>query len=108
MASTTRTNLRSIANTENSSATDGRRRSDDVEHASYRVFRNGVEVDTTTSMSYTYGGLSCGVTYTHLHRLGYDAAANTSGSQSLASVTTQQAPDTEAPSSASNLSDGRE
>src|SRR5918997_963374 len=38
--------------------------SDNVGVAGYRIYRNGVVVGTTTSLSYTVSGLSCATSYT--------------------------------------------
>jgi chitodextrinase len=43
----------------------------------YRLYRNGVSVGTTTALTYTFGGLSCGTSYTFALEA-YDAAGNAS------------------------------
>ncbi len=50
---------------------------DDVGVTGYRLFLNGSPVGTTTTTSFTYGGLSCGTTYT-LGVEAFDGSDNTS------------------------------
>ena len=48
---------------------------DNVGVAGYRVYLDGVRVGTTTALSYTYTGLTCGTTY-DVALTAYDAAGN--------------------------------
>ena len=50
---------------------------DNVGVSGYRAFLNGAAVGTTTSLAYTYTGLTCGTTYT-VALEAYDAAGNAS------------------------------
>jgi chitodextrinase len=64
--------------------------SDNVGIAGYRVFRNGVEVGTTSATSWTDTTVTPATTYTY-HLVAYDAANNVSPPSSTASVTTRPA-----------------
>ncbi|MCI3926258.1 right-handed parallel beta-helix repeat-containing protein [Paenibacillus sp. TRM 82003] len=61
--------------------------SDNVGVAGYRVFRDGVQVGTTSSTSYTDTGLTASTTYSYAVRA-YDAAGNVSASSGSAEATT--------------------
>jgi chitodextrinase len=75
--------------------------SDNVAVTGYTVFRNGTQVGTSTSTSYTDNGLTASTpqSYTVKAR---DAAGNTSAASSALSVTTLP-PDTTAPSAPTGL-----
>lgn len=53
----------------------------------YKVFRNGTQVGTSTSATYTDSGLSAATTYSYTVQA-YDAAGNVSAASSALSVTT--------------------
>jgi chitodextrinase len=79
--------------------------SDDVAVAGYSMYRNGTKVASTTSLSFTFSGLSCGTTYS-LAVEAFDAAGNVSNFL----LSTLSAPtgactvgDTSAPSAPANL-----
>jgi cellulose 1,4-beta-cellobiosidase len=76
---------------------------DDVGIAGYRIYRNGVQISTTSATSYADSGLSAATTYTYSVRA-YDAAGNVSAGSNTASVTTPVPPDTTAPSAPAALS----
>ena len=59
-----------------------------VSVAGYQVFRNGVQVGTPTTNSYSDTGLSASTTYTYMVAA-FDAAGNVSAQSAPASVTTQ-------------------
>jgi chitodextrinase len=65
--------------------------SDNVGVSGYRVFRNGVDVGTTASASYTDSGLTPATAYTYTV-IAYDAADNRSPVSDPATVTTAAAP----------------
>ena len=69
---------------------------DNVGVTGYRIYRDGVEVGTTTTTDYTDTGLTAGTTYIYTVKT-YDAAGNTSDASSALSATTSLAPDTQAP-----------
>ena len=61
---------------------------DNVGVTGYRVYRGGVQVGTTTSTTYTDGGLAAGTTYSYTVRA-YDAASNLGPASNTATATTQ-------------------
>jgi len=69
---------------------------DNVGVTGYNLFRSGVSAGTTVAPVFTFAGLSCGTTYV-LGVEAFDAAANTSGRQSI-TVSTLACPDTSPPS----------
>jgi hypothetical protein len=62
--------------------------SDNVKVVGYKVYRQGVQVATTASTSYSDPGLTASTTYSYTVRA-YDAAGNTSAPSNAVSVTTQ-------------------
>jgi hypothetical protein len=62
--------------------------------AGYKVYRNGVQIATTSNTSYTDAGLSPSTTYTYSVSA-YDGAGNVSAQSGPVSVTTQPAPESE-------------
>ncbi|MGE5549536.1 MAG: fibronectin type III domain-containing protein [Bacteroidota bacterium] len=69
----------------------------------YKVFRNGVEVGATSSVTYHDSGLQPNTTYTYYVKA-FDAAGNVSAASNTAQETTQaQTPDTEPPTAPTNL-----
>ena len=70
--------------------------SDNVAVTGYRVFRDGTQVGTSASTSFTVTGLNCATSYT-LGVAALDAAGNVSATATKA-VTTTACPDTTAPS----------
>src|SRR6185369_17814693 len=70
--------------------------------AGYKVYRNGVQIGTTTTPSYSNAGLAASTTYSYTVAA-YDVAGNTSGQSAQASATTPAAPDTTAPSAPAGL-----
>ena len=77
---------------------------DNVGVAGYRLFLNGSQVGTSTSTSYAFSGLVCGVSYT-LAVAAYDAAGNVSGT-ATAQKSTTACPDTQPPSTPTGLATG--
>ncbi|WNG48981.1 alpha-amylase [Archangium minus] len=75
--------------------------SDNVAVAGYDVFRNGTQVGSSTSTSYTDSGLTASTAYSYAVKA-KDAAGNTSAASTALSVTTL-APDTTAPSAPTGL-----
>jgi len=74
---------------------------DNVGVAGYRVYRNGTQIATTTTKSYSNTGLAASTTYSYTVAA-YDAAGNVSAKSPQVSVTTRAAtattaPDTQAP-----------
>ena len=64
---------------------------DNVQVAGYRIFRNGVQIGTSSSTSYAATGLAAGTTYNFIVRA-YDAAGNVSANSATASATTLAPP----------------
>ena len=75
--------------------------SDNVGVAGYTVYRDGSQLGQTTSTSYAVSGLACGSSYTFAVEA-RDAAGNVSSRPSV-SLSTSACPDTQAPTSPSNL-----
>jgi chitodextrinase len=76
---------------------------DNVGVTGYRIFRNGNQVGTTSSTSFTDSGLSAATVYTY-SVVAFDAAGNTSAPSGSATATTQSPPDTQAPAAPTSLS----
>jgi chitodextrinase len=78
---------------------------DNVAVAGYGLYRNGTQVATSGTTSATFGGLTCGTSYT-LAVDAYDAAGNRSAKASTTAATAAcpPAPDTQAPTAPSNVS----
>jgi chitodextrinase len=68
----------------------------------YRVFRNGTEIGTTPTTSYSDTTVVASTTYSYTV-VGVDAAGNTSIASAAASVTTPGAPDTTPPTAPTGL-----
>jgi chitodextrinase len=64
--------------------------------AGYKIYRNGSQIATSTTASYSNTGLSAATTYVYTIAA-YDNAGNTSAQTSAISLTTQSSPDTTAP-----------
>jgi chitodextrinase len=62
----------------------------------YKVYRNGTQIATATSTSYSNTGLAALTTYIYTISA-YDAAGNVSGQSASVSATTQTPPDTQVP-----------
>ncbi|HZH79626.1 MAG TPA: carbohydrate binding domain-containing protein [Archangium sp.] len=75
--------------------------SDNVAVTGYDVFRDGTQVGTSSSTSYTDSGLTASTAYSYTVKA-RDAAGNTSAASTALSVTTL-APDTTAPSAPTGL-----
>jgi chitodextrinase len=75
---------------------------DGVGVVGYRLFRDGEQVATSSSTSYSFTGLSCGTSYT-LGVAAYDAAGNPSATATT-SRSTGACADTQAPSTPTGLS----
>ena len=82
----TPTQFASTGTTQTTVPTSWTASTDDIAVAGYNVYVNGTKVDTTTSTSYTFASLTCGVTYT-LGVEAFDAAGNVSPRATL-TVTT--------------------
>ncbi len=70
---------------------------DNVGVTGYKIFRNGTQIGTSTSTSYSLTGLTASTTYS-ITVQAYDAAGNSSASSTALSLTTLSATDTTAPS----------
>jgi chitodextrinase len=80
---------------------------DNVGVTGYRVFRNGVQVGTTTGTTYTDTGLAAGTSYAYTVKA-YDAAGNVSAASNSATGTTTAAPvPTTAPAAPTSLTGSR-
>ncbi|WP_394747853.1 ThuA domain-containing protein [Spongiimicrobium salis] len=75
---------------------------DNVAVTSYRIFQDNVEIATITPTNYQVTGLVANTSYDFVI-VALDMAGNTSESSDVLTVSTLQAPDTEAPSIPSNL-----
>ncbi len=75
---------------------------DNVAVTGYRVFRNSVQIITTTLTSYTDTSVSSGQTYSY-YVTAYDVAGNTSAASNTASTYVPTAADTTPPSTPTNL-----
>jgi len=64
---------------------------DNVSVAGYQVFRNGVQITTTTTTSYSNTGLTASTTYSYTVKA-FDGAGNVSVESNQAEATTQAAP----------------
>ena len=76
---------------------------DNVAVTGYRIYRGGVQIDTTTLVSYSNTGLSPSTSYSYTVAA-YDAAGNISSQSTSASATTQAIVDTTPPANVSDLS----
>ena len=74
---------------------------DDTAVIGYTLYRDGDEVGTTTTTSFSFGGLGCGTAYSFGVEAS-DAAGNTSIRAAITAATTA-CPDTQAPSVPANL-----
>jgi chitodextrinase len=75
---------------------------DNVAVAGYKIYRNGTQIAITSNTNYSDTGLSPSTTYTYSVSA-YDAAGNNSNRSGSVSVSTQAAPDTQAPTVPNNL-----
>jgi len=75
---------------------------DNVGVTGYRIFRNAVQVGTSTTLSFQDVGLTGSTTYSY-KIAAYDAAGNTSPQSAAASATTPAAPDVTPPSQPTNV-----
>ncbi len=85
-APTAPANFSTVSSTGSSISASWTASSDDVGVAGYTLYRGTTAVGTTTTPSGTFGGLSCGTSYT-LGVDAFDAAGNHSGVTTLASQT---------------------
>jgi len=75
-----------LSSTQTSIATQWTASTDNVGVVGYRLYRNGAEVGTTASTSFTFSGLTCATSYT-LGVAAYDAAGNASSQASVTAST---------------------
>lgn len=75
---------------------------DNVGVVGYKIFRDGTQIATTSSTSFSDNGLSPATSYSY-RISAYDAANNESAQSSQATATTAGIPDTEAPTKPSEL-----
>ncbi len=75
---------------------------DNIAVSGYTIFRNGTQIGTSSTSSYTATGLGSGATYSFYIRA-YDAAGNTSTNSNTVSVTTQTGGGTGSGGNASDL-----
>jgi chitodextrinase len=75
---------------------------DNVGVAGYKVFRDGVEIASTTATNYSDTGLRPSTTYSYVVK-SYDAAGNVSAASPAASAATNADADTTAPSAPTGL-----
>ena len=64
---------------------------DNVSVAGYRVLRNGIQIDTVSTPSYTDATAAANTTYSY-YVVAFDATGNTSGSSNIATITTPPPP----------------
>jgi chitodextrinase len=75
---------------------------DNVAVKEYRVYVDGTLTATTANTNFTFSGLSAETAYS-IYIIAVDDAGNVSNASTALKVTTAQAPDTTAPSAATNL-----
>ncbi len=75
---------------------------DNVGIAKYWVVRNGITIASSTTNSYTDTSVNASTTYNY-QVIAADAAGNNSGSSNTATTTTPAVPDTQAPTTPTNL-----
>lgn len=75
---------------------------DNVGVAGYQVFRDGVQIGTSTSPNFADTGLATSTSYSYAVNA-FDAAGNVSANSGAVSISTLGAPDTTAPSVPANL-----
>ena len=97
------TNLSSSGTTETTTTLSWAASADNVGVTGYEVFQNGSSIGTVNGTSATVNGLTAATTYSFYVRA-TDAAGNVSGNSNTINVTTNTPPDTQAPSSPTNLS----
>ena len=76
---------------------------DNVGVTGYKIFRNGAQIATTSSLAYADAGLLPVTLYSYTVAA-FDAAENTSAQSAAASATTQGAPDITAPTAPAGVS----
>jgi acid phosphatase type 7 len=64
---------------------------DNVSVAGYRVFRNGIQIDTVSTPSYTDATAAANTTYNY-YVVAFDPTGNTSGSSNIVTITTPPPP----------------
>ncbi len=89
--------------TENSVKLSWTASSDNVGVDGYKIYKNGSYLTSTTGTSYTVTGLNASTSYS-FYVVAYDAAGNVSDHSNTVNVTTNSAPDTQAPTAPSSLS----
>src|SRR3989344_173512 len=70
--------------------------------AGYRVYRDGIQINTTTATSYSDTGLTPSTAYRY-YVIAYDAASNSSSQSNTASATTLSPPDSIPPAAITDL-----
>jgi chitodextrinase len=102
-APSTPANLTSPSHTSSSVSLSWAASTDNVGVTGYQIFRNGVQVGTSTSTSFTNTGLAASTSYSFTVKA-RDAAGNVSAASNAVSVTTSAASgDTTPPSTPTNL-----
>jgi chitodextrinase len=85
------TSLRVVGTTATSVSVAWNASTDNVAVTGYRVYRGGAFVATTTSLTYAFGSLNCGTSYTFAVDA-YDAAGNISSSRATLTAATAACP----------------
>ena len=100
-APSTPTGLNATATAQNQIDISWNDSTDNIAVTGYKIYRNGTQVGTSTSTTYSDSGLTANTTYNYKVAAN-DAAGNTSAQSTQASATTF-APDTQAPSTPTGL-----
>jgi chitodextrinase len=85
------TNLRTTSATQSSIAVAWNAGTDNVGVTGYRLYQDGAFLTTTTGLTYSFGSLTCGTTYT-FGIDSYDAAGNLSSSRASLTTATSACP----------------
>jgi chitodextrinase len=96
------TNLKANATSYSTVSLSWTASTDNIGVEGYYIIRNGTTIAQTTSATYNDTSVLPSTSYQY-QIVAFDAAANNSTGSSLASVSTPQAPDTEAPTTPTNL-----
>ena len=101
-APSTPSNLVSSNITQNSATISWTASTDNVGVDGYKIYKNGSLLTTTAGTSYNVTSLSAATSYS-FYVIAYDAAGNSSSQSNTVNVTTNNAPDTQAPTAPTSL-----
>lgn len=101
-APSTPSNLTTSSITQNSVQLSWTASTDNIGVTGYKIYKNGSLLTTTTGTSYNVTSLSAATSYS-FYVIAYDAAGNLSSQSNTVNVTTDDAPDTQAPTAPGSL-----